>query len=137
MKYLAFDHPVFDKCIVLHDAFLELPLQKIMKLRRFDVLARSDIFIENGDFVGENIPKNSMKFKYICYGIPESFVLFNIWHDHMNMANDLNLPDIHSAGFCDQTVDGLVCHGHSVGLQISSREQDTDIVNQLFAIPTI
>lgn len=133
MRCLIFDEPLFGRNVLLHESFLDVR-KLFSNNKNAEIISHTDVFFQNGSFDKLVAPK----LKYICYGVPDTFVLFNIWHDHKQMSLDFGLKDIHSAGFCNATSAGLICFGKSIGLDILSRDEDTDIVNELFApIPPV
>jgi len=69
--------------------------------------------------------------KYIVFdsGAIEDIIIFSMIQDHAMMAHRLRLMPV-SAGFVEFLIDGPVCYGKSMSLELDSREIDTKIVRR-------
>ena len=75
-----------------------------------------------------------MKMKYVIFSMNgiEVPVIFTGLTAHSYMTEKLSDWKPVSAGFVSLTEDGLIAYGDSVTLGISSREEDTQIINRFF-----
>lgn len=68
--------------------------------------------------------------KYIAYGDPKRFILFDKSSMHDLTASAFKLEKILSAGFV-ACADTILCHGKSLGLNITSKSEDTELLIEL------
>lgn len=74
-----------------------------------------------------------MKYIIVDNGQWDAPVIFDEFTQHYAMA--ANIPGkVIAAGFVRFTPNGLECYGNSVSLKISSREEDSALINKMLGV---